>query len=240
MGLQGGSRVKICSVWPLLLLPAAVSAASFDCSRASTSIEKLICNDKELSRQDETLAQAYRAALSSENAEAARASQRRWLEQERNSCDNSDTNPGHIALCLRSRYDERIFVLAAMATPKERVLGLYTRTDPACFVSSAPEGHECSGETTSSISVTAHDDGLHVAMELYFFNGHQCNLEGTADWKDGKLLVKGPPEAMQCRLELYSDGRHITSRVSDEMSDACQQYCGARGTLNRASLEKSP
>lgn len=223
----------------LLLPPVAAPAASFDCSKASTRIEKLICNDKELSRLDESLAKAYQAALSSESAEAAKASQRKWLEHERSSCDNSATNLGQTALCLRSSYDERIFVLAALATPKDRVLGMYTRTDPACFVSSGPEGHECSGETVSSISVTASDDGLRVAMELYFFNGHRCNFEGTADWKDGKLLVRGPPEPMQCMLELYSDGRYIQSYVSDGMSDGCQQYCGARGTLDHASLTKT-
>jgi uncharacterized protein len=231
--------MRICLVGSLLLLPVAAAAASFDCSKASTRIEKLICNDKELSRQDEKLAQVYGAALASEYAEAAKLSQRQWLQKERGGCDNSTTNVAQTTLCLRSRYDERIFVLAAMATPKERVLGMYTRSDPACSVSSGPEGYECSGETTSSISVTAHDDGLHVALELYFFNGHQCNLEGTADWQDGKLFVKGPPEPMQCMLELYSDGQHIASRVSDEMSDACQQYCGARGTLDHASLTKT-
>lgn len=231
--------MRMLSLACLLLLPVAAPAASFDCSKASTKIEKLICNDKELSRQDESLAKAYRSALSSAQAKAARTSQKQWLAKERSSCDNDSSPPGIIALCLRGKYDQQIFVLTAMATAKERVLGTYTRSDPACFVSSAPEGHECNGEAMSSISVSAHDDGLHVIMELYFFNGHQCNLEGTADWKDGKLLVKGPPESMQCVLDLYSDGQRITSHVSDEMSEACQKHCGARGSLDHAWLSKT-
>ncbi len=41
-----------------------VSAASFDCAKAKSDSEKLICSDPELSRQDDELANLYRAAKS--------------------------------------------------------------------------------------------------------------------------------------------------------------------------------
>ncbi len=45
----------------LTALPAA--AASFDCAKARTKVEKLICKDPQLSRQDEDLAKAFGEAL---------------------------------------------------------------------------------------------------------------------------------------------------------------------------------
>jgi len=39
-------------------------SASFNCQKASTKIEKTICQDKELSRLDEALAKEYKQALS--------------------------------------------------------------------------------------------------------------------------------------------------------------------------------
>jgi uncharacterized protein len=47
----------------LLLFVPIAQAASFDCSKAGTSFEKAICDNPELSKQDEVLAQAYATAL---------------------------------------------------------------------------------------------------------------------------------------------------------------------------------
>ena len=47
-----------------LAAPALGSAASFDCAKASTKVEELVCADAALSAQDETLAAVYRQAAS--------------------------------------------------------------------------------------------------------------------------------------------------------------------------------
>ena len=55
-------------------------AASFDCRRAATRIERLICSDKQLSRFDGTLAALYRAGLErTHNSPRLIVSQRAWL-----------------------------------------------------------------------------------------------------------------------------------------------------------------
>ncbi|MEB1528253.1 lysozyme inhibitor LprI family protein [Xanthomonas sp. WHRI 7945] len=71
----------------LLLAPAA-SAASFDCAKAASPIERLLCGDANLGHQDEQLANGYAALLdSTPRAEVAalRGAQRAWLTQ-RNAC----------------------------------------------------------------------------------------------------------------------------------------------------------
>ncbi len=57
-------------------------AASFDCHKASSPMERSICADSELSKADEQLATAYKAALAplSETGKKAIADgQRSWL-----------------------------------------------------------------------------------------------------------------------------------------------------------------
>lgn len=79
--------------------------ASFDCAKASNQIEKTICADKQLSEIDETMATAYKKALSSaSDAQATKASQRAWLINERNKCQD--------AACLLAAYKTRLAELS--------------------------------------------------------------------------------------------------------------------------------
>jgi uncharacterized protein len=75
-------------------------AAGFDCSKASTAVEKAICGDPKLSSLDEELSAAYSKALSlAVDRDAMKAEQRRWLTQVRNKCVD--------ALCLEEAYRVR-------------------------------------------------------------------------------------------------------------------------------------
>jgi len=63
-------------------------AASYDCQKASSEVEKLICDESQsnLSQMDEEMAQAYRGALqqaSDKEKEAVKSEQRRWLVETR-------------------------------------------------------------------------------------------------------------------------------------------------------------
>lgn len=84
----------------MLLLCASVQAASFDCTKAQSNVEKIICAKSDLSELDEKLAVIYKAALTDETqAVNIRQAQKRWLK-ERNSCGEAD--------CLMSAYQRRI------------------------------------------------------------------------------------------------------------------------------------
>lgn len=77
-------------------------AASFDCNKAGTQVEKAICADLELGRLDEDLMAAYKKVASTE-----RTAQRAWLKH-RNAC-------GPNVQCLKSLYEERVAKLQRMA-----------------------------------------------------------------------------------------------------------------------------
>ena len=105
--------VKIILVIPLLI-PGELSAASFDCNRAETQIEKMICAEAELSKLDEDLAGAYAIALEnrsqSDTKEALKNDQKTWLK-ERNTC--GDTS------CVKSSYVNRLAALAKLPGKSE-------------------------------------------------------------------------------------------------------------------------
>ena len=80
----------------------AARAASFDCAKAGTFVEKAICADATLSRLDEVLAQNFRGMLAADlgrPASALRAEQRRWLAERDRCTDNA---------CLLKRYRQRV------------------------------------------------------------------------------------------------------------------------------------
>lgn len=87
-------------------LPAV--AASFDCKKAASEVEKLICENPELSKLDDDLAQAYKNALiSAADKEALKKNQVWWLKFTRNICQ--------AATCLDEAYKARIIELTIPA-----------------------------------------------------------------------------------------------------------------------------
>lgn len=86
------------AIW-LVQIPAAIGA-SFDCTKATTEIEKMICSNTELSKLDQVMAETYNAALlKSTEANALKNRQRQWLKDLRY-CKTSN--------CLQGAYDARI------------------------------------------------------------------------------------------------------------------------------------
>ena len=76
----------------IVLGVAGAHAASFDCKAASATQERFICNNAELSRLDEAMAEAYRkhvTQLSDPARAAVRESQRSWLAYWPRSCSAS-------------------------------------------------------------------------------------------------------------------------------------------------------
>jgi len=92
-----------------LVLLATAQAASFDCAKAGTKSEKLICGNAELSKLDENLNNAYLQSLEQSNVkQQAVKNQREWLKDVRNACQVVD--------CLKDAYEARIKKLALISS----------------------------------------------------------------------------------------------------------------------------
>lgn len=80
-------------VTPPAPAPQAVKISpSFDCGKASTAAERLICSSNELAQADVQLAQAYKAALGNAADKAGlKKEQASWLKNQRNICTDANT-----------------------------------------------------------------------------------------------------------------------------------------------------
>jgi uncharacterized protein len=84
----------------LLAVALPAQAASFDCAKAGTKVEKFICGDAEISKLDEELNAAYKTAVQDEKqADTIKQAQKQWMK-ERNGCADAE--------CVKSGYRKRI------------------------------------------------------------------------------------------------------------------------------------
>jgi uncharacterized protein YecT (DUF1311 family) len=112
----GGQETKIplAALKPFLRADWRAPQPSFDCAKASTTVEKTICSDANLARQDRNVAEAYRQKTSGSDEAAKkpiRDAQRAWLASRATRC-GTKTGAAGVA-CLTSLYDARLTALTA-------------------------------------------------------------------------------------------------------------------------------
>lgn len=109
---QARASVPIVVTALVFFLPSVSEAASFSCSAPIAPRERLICADPELSRADEALAAAYKAALgalSEPGRETIREGQRQWLRYTQTVCRIGAKAPTDRPSddCLKDEYAAR-------------------------------------------------------------------------------------------------------------------------------------
>lgn len=93
--------INMVGVVGVVVLSHSLQAASFDCAKAASLIEKIICSDPTTSKMDSDLGSAYKSAMDKTADKAAlKQEQRLWLKTKLNTC--KDTN------CLLDAYPQRI------------------------------------------------------------------------------------------------------------------------------------
>jgi uncharacterized protein YecT (DUF1311 family) len=101
------------SLWFFSALVASVSPAlAFDCSKATTKIEKAICADANLKSADAEMTKVYadlRDASSPAERKMLSLSQRRWIDQRENACAYADDT--ELVSCVYKETDERKLIL---------------------------------------------------------------------------------------------------------------------------------
>ncbi len=90
--------ISVFAAW-LALSASPVSAASFDCAKAKTQVENIICANSTLSGLDDAVNAAYKAAIAADDRESAIREQRAWLK-ERNGCTSAE--------CIQRLYTGRL------------------------------------------------------------------------------------------------------------------------------------
>lgn len=109
----------LCWAVTFVAVPARADVPSFDCGKATTPIEQLVCDDPELIRLDGLLGLAYTSKLAGSDAkDAVKAEQRAWLESRFERCPIAKTGKAltpaqtwEAAPCLAALYAERVTAL---------------------------------------------------------------------------------------------------------------------------------
>jgi uncharacterized protein len=164
-------------------------AASFDCGKAHTRVEKLICGNKELSELDSELGIAYVSASFTDfvGRDALSASQKKWITSVRDRCSD--------VACLRRAYFERIDVLTLIETKRSEARYVVDQTRRSARTAEFQEQlkeYRVSGELTKCdlmVQVISREGGHD---ESY---GAICNLDERPimicnDTMIGKLTIR--------------------------------------------------
>ncbi len=125
---QAAHKMK-CTIYALafLSLSSGTQAASFDCAKASTLVEKSICSDPQLSELDSQLMQVYKKALAtSQDVTGLKSDQRAWLIGVRNKCAD--------ATCLSRTYTARLEEILTIAPHATADLTVWPSVNTAALV----------------------------------------------------------------------------------------------------------
>jgi len=126
-------------------------------------------------------------------------------------------------------------VLLAAAAPAgdlaSRLEGHYSHS----FANGLVTGEHFRSTDTMDI-VRSGAGAAYVDVHLEFFNGHECNISGVADAKDGALVLKaGDDDDSRCTLTIAPGvGKDRGKLVFAAEEESCHYYCGARGSLDGA------
>lgn len=113
--------VRRASVWQAIAVflavatPQLAQAASFDCRRAATAIERAICARPELNELDTRLGDVFRKALSLQvNNGPLVSDQRAWLSNREKACGSLAA--GVLEQCLLGQLSGRVAILASIVS----------------------------------------------------------------------------------------------------------------------------
>ena len=247
----------------LILLPIFAFSfdASFECKKASTSIEKYICSDKELAKDDKELGILYgylKTYSPKKQKKTFVKKQRAWLKNRIKVCDISKefVKDNNVLKCLKDEYQNRMEELRSI-DDMSLELGpwYYTKIDSsdpfAGYYSVFYEVHSATTLEDSSIvenflSIIKIKDPkmknkYRVSGDFICANYHMCSIRNDdamlsyiiMELKDGKLVFS--QKAFDDKVCELSIGKTKDTLVIGDKYNTCTQYnfsCGARCGLN--------
>jgi len=114
-------KLIILQLMPLIVL-TQLQAASFKCKYSTTTVEKTICSEKNLSALDDYLSITYKEALrNNSNKDKIKNLQRNWIKNKRNICKDD--------YCIRDAYISQIKKLQLNSNTK--FSGHYVLNEPS-------------------------------------------------------------------------------------------------------------
>jgi uncharacterized protein len=213
------------TVWPLLVIslmwmPCAHSA-SFDCAKAKTKVEKLICANPRLSELDEKVSALYKKVLEqSPVPEDSKEQQREWIKRDRNTCKDaaclernyarriSDLEEDLKNLPFKPNLDKPLLVLPSTESPEDRDAeakggAAIVKKEPLELIGRVSEGHNEAGANF-----------LILSGKKYYVIRYGWDL--TDEQKDMLTKFEGNQYVLlKGQLLTYKDGSKVIDRDSE-------------------------
>lgn len=227
-GMGRGLVLAIVLGW----LPQA-GAVSFDCAKAATAVERLLCSDKRLAAPDESLAQRYAALLevlpSAQRAQV-RGAQQAWLAQ-RGQC-LAERDPGD---CLKRRIEARGKALDAQFAPAAARFDAIVARIPSAPAAAAAQLRSYDGGLASAWLVYLHRfvpvAGVGADEARRRFDSASAALRRQDQVASGMLDSDAPPTAqgLQARdltlLRLWIERSGYTADASRQPDARPYVHC---------------
>jgi uncharacterized protein len=214
----------------------AAPHASFDCAKAATPVEKLVCADDALAALDVQMAAVFGKLVTAHPASAAgiRSDQRAWLLQ-RTQCLEGPQRATHLN-CLKERYQSRMALLQGNAfvvcgkptlTGKAFALTCTAPNNPLglSFVLSGQKADSDAVLTKLAVAKTGAKpqdfklegqiffDGVGSALELM-----DVNFDGFADIKLATATSAGPNMGYEYWLYEPKTGAFRATKLGEQLS----------------------
>ena len=210
-------------------------AASFDCSRAKSRIENMICRTDNVSALDEELSRRYKQLAAQADASALKADQLAWMRA-RDQCKD--------AACLAESYQARLKFLSVWNDPDPEpgnVSGLYGTRRPS-FIYNPDTQKEDPVEMWDCMALKRRSDSeLQFRFVLFGANAHSCEMEGVARKKNPSTYEYREPMALgsqaECRLSIRFAKGYV--ELLDEDMTCRQEHCGLRAGISGAAFARS-
>ena len=252
---------KLCittiSILGACLLSTYANAASFDCNKAASWVEKTVCDSPEISKLDDTMAKKYRSNLATSSdyedsktfKDRTIANQRTWLTFQRDTCKSEE--------CLIREYKEYIEAqanygvawnfsdeLSASDLLSKNAFGKFSQKSQVSIYNSDTQRWEDSGEATNTVSIHSVANKPYLSIVegvLIFTNAHTCDLgESKAIWSENHWVINDdqPDKAVELRLypALYKGRTQLLLRDVDNQYR--ELHCGMRGYFDGIILER--
>ena len=144
----------------LLLVGEASHAASFDCTRAQSKIEKAVCANPDVSDLDEYLGRYYAGASEAlkDGSSCLKADQRTWVKSVRDAC-------GTDAKCLRKTYLARLSLLDGLQPGVTQLKSIDLPAGPVLITTIPPEIEAAASNSKKPMHLTG--KLLHETADLY-------------------------------------------------------------------------
>ena len=207
----------VCALTALSVIPSVIVAASFDCGKATSEVEKIICGDDELSRLDESLNKAYLQALEWKDIKNRIVkSQRQWLKV-RNACKDAE--------CLKNAYEVRIKELGL----SEHGIAILTGPNRSTSPSKAPAKTSKSQTTKPTLEVNQ------TNTEQQPESTPKQPRKSTVDLSMNKLLLQAAEKGHLEQVKtLVKKGADVNAK--DQNGQTALMAAAGRGHLEMVKL----